>query len=175
MKSMSSKNAFVLILFACMSLPFLGYGQAIPVTVEINADGKWQLFREGQPYYITGVGGDDYLEKAKAIGANSVRTWSPDNAQQVLDEAHKLGLTVTMGLWVQHERHGYDYNNTVKVQAQLEYFTSVVMKYKDHPALLMWGVGNEVDLAYSNTKVWDAVEDIRSQSSNHHSYCRLGS
>ena len=31
---------------------------------------------------------------------------------------------------------------------------------RDHPALLMWAVGNEVDLFYSNFKVWNAVEDI---------------
>jgi hypothetical protein len=34
------------------------------------------------------------------------------------------------------------------------------MQYKDHPALLMWGVGNEVDLQYTNTNVWYAVNDI---------------
>lgn len=157
---MLSKKILIICMLFCCSSPFLGYGQAIPVTVEISPEGKWQLMRAGQPYYIQGVGGDDYLEKALAIGANSIRTWSPDNAQDVLDAAQKLGMTVTMGLWVQHERHGYDYNNKEKVQAQLEYFTSIVQKYKDHPALLMWGVGNEVDLFYSNTKVWDAVEDI---------------
>ena len=26
--------------------------QAIPVTIEKNADGEWQLMRNGEPYYI---------------------------------------------------------------------------------------------------------------------------
>lgn len=69
-------------------------------------------------------------------------------------------MTVMLGLWVQHERHGFDYDNESKVKAQLDYFTEVVKTYKDHPALLLWGVGNEVDLFYSNTKVWNAIEDI---------------
>ena len=34
----------------------------------------------------------------------------------------------------------------------------MVKKYKDHPALLMWSIGNEVDLFYSNTKVWDVAD-----------------
>ena len=35
-----------------------------------------------------------------------------------------------------------------------------MLKYKDHPALLLWGIGNEVDLQYTNTRVWDAVEEL---------------
>ena len=35
-----------------------------------------------------------------------------------------------------------------------------VLKYKDHPALLGWGIGNELNLRYTNKKVWDAVDDI---------------
>jgi beta-galactosidase/beta-glucuronidase len=35
-----------------------------------------------------------------------------------------------------------------------------VLKYKDHPALLAWGIGNELNLQYKNTRVWDAVNDI---------------
>ena len=44
------------------------------------------------------------------------------------------------------KRYGFDYDNESKVKAQLDYFTEVVKTYKDHPALLLWGVGNEVDL-----------------------------
>ena len=65
-----------------------------------------------------------------------------------------------LGLWVQHERHGFDYNNTSKVKSQLERFKKAVNKYKNHPALLMWGIGNEYELNYSNKKVWKAVNDI---------------
>jgi hypothetical protein len=116
--------------------------------------------REGKPYYIQGVGGKDHLDVAIDIGANSFRTWSPDDADEVLAMASEKGLTVMMGLWVGHERHGFDYDNAEKVQAQLDYFRSVVLKYKDHPSILLWGVGNEVDLFYTNTKVWDAIQDI---------------
>jgi hypothetical protein len=65
-----------------------------------------------------------------------------------------------MGLWLQHERHGFDYDDSVAVHRQKEAFRKEVLALKDHPALLAWGVGNEVDLNYSNTNVWYAVEDI---------------
>jgi hypothetical protein len=134
--------------------------QAIKVEVIQNASGEWQLMRNGEPYYIKGGGGDTQLDKLIEIGGNSIRTWSTDNAKAVLDAAHEKGLTVMMGLWVQHERHGFDYNDAEKIRLQLEGFRKAVMEIKDHPALLLWGVGNEVDLFYSNTKVWAAVNDI---------------
>ncbi|MEY3398605.1 MAG: hypothetical protein RL220_1199 [Bacteroidota bacterium] len=134
--------------------------QAVKVSVEKNASGEWQLIRNGKPYYVKGAGGHVHLDKLVEIGGNSIRTWSTDNAKEILDAAQEKGLTVMMGLWVQHERHGFDYNDADKVAAQLEGFRKVVTELKDHPALLMWGVGNEVDLFYTNTNVWYAVNDI---------------
>jgi len=137
------------------------FSQAQPIKVEVlEKDGQFTLLRGGEPYYIKGAGGHDYLDELVYLGGNSIRTWSADDAETILDEAHKKGLTVMFGLWVQHERHGFDYNDEVAVQKQLERFTQVVRKYKDHPAVLLWGVGNEVDLFYTNTKVWDAIQDI---------------
>ncbi len=132
-----------------------------PVHVEVRKEnGSWQLYRGGEPYYIKGVGGQKYLDRAVAYGANSVRTWGVDEAAQVLDEAHQKGLTVLFGLWVGCERQGFNYDDGKAVKAQLESFTEVVAKFKDHPALLMWGIGNETDLFYSDFKVWNAINDI---------------
>ena len=44
--------------------------------------------------------------------------------------------------------------------AQLEYARNEVMKYKDHPALLTWIIGNEANLNFRNPKVFDAINDI---------------
>jgi hypothetical protein len=145
------------------------FAQVIPVSVTQDASGNWQLMRGGKPFYVKGVGGFDNLDKAVEIGANSIRTWGSDNAGEILDKAQEKGLTVLLGLWMQHERHGFDYNNKEKVQQQLDYFTEVVIKYKDHPALLAWGVGNEVDLFYTNTNVWYAVNDVAAMIHKHDS------
>lgn len=149
----------LILLITALNIYTISFAQAVKVNVE-KVNGEWVLMRGGEPYYIKGAGGKGFMDELVAAGGNSVRTWSVDDAQEVLDEAHKLGLTVMLGLWVQHERHGYDYNNEEANKAQLEYFTKMVNKYKDHPALLMWSIGNEVDLFYSNTKVWDVVQEI---------------
>jgi hypothetical protein len=131
------------------------------VKVELRRiNDSYQLWRGGKPYYIKGAGGSQYLDRLAAYGGNSIRTWSTHKAQQTLDEAHKYGLTVTMGLDVARERHGFDYSNPQAVARQLEDLRAEVTKYKDHPALLIWGIGNELNLHYTNPAVWDAVNEI---------------
>ncbi|MCO4819098.1 MAG: hypothetical protein KC517_05705 [Bacteroidetes bacterium] len=160
-RKMKSVLNYKAILMSVLAFVLYVNSNAQAVKVEVKkVNGDWELYRDGKPYYIKGVGGQVYLDKAVEIGSNSIRTWSLENAKKFLDAAHERGLTVMMGLWVQHERHGFDYNDTTAVRKQLEYFTRKVKEFKDHPALLMWGVGNEVDLFYSNTKVWNAVQDI---------------
>ena len=58
------------------------------------------------------------------------------------------------------ERKGFDYDDEAAVQAQLDYARGEVMKYKDHPALLAWMIGNEPNLFFKNPKVFDAINDI---------------
>lgn len=154
------KSAATLI-FTFMLCALHGQEAHTPIKVEIRQEnGKWQMYRGGEPYYVKGVGGQTRLDKAVEYGANSVRTWGVEEAVQVLDKAHEKGLSVLFGLWVGVERQGFDYNDGKAVKAQLEAFTEVVKTYKDHPAILMWGIGNENDLFYSDFKVWDAINDI---------------
>ncbi len=132
-----------------------------PVKVEIKQDGpQFQLLRAGQPYFVKGAGGSLYPSRIAAYGGNSIRTWSSRNGQAVLDSAQKYGLTVLMGLDVARERHGFNYDDPAAVTSQLEKVRAEVLKYKDHPALLAWGIGNELNLQYKNPKVWNAVNDI---------------
>ena len=132
----------------------------------IKTNNGFQLLRNGEPYYIKGAGGTEYLGILKSIGGNSIRTWSTANAKKVLDDAYANGISVCLGLWVGHERHGFNYNDEYAVTSQLKAFEKEIIKYKDHPALLMWAVGNEVDLFYKNFRVWNAVEEIAKMIKN---------
>lgn len=134
-------------------------GAALKVEVKKEGAG-YQLIRNGQPYFIKGAGGTVQLSRVAAYGGNSVRTWDTKNGKQILDSAQKYGLTVLMGLPVAAERHGFNYDDPVAVKKQLERVRAEVLKLKDHPALLAWGIGNELNLSYQNPKVWDAVNEI---------------
>ena len=124
-------------------------------------DEGYRLFLNGESFYIKGAGLDNGdMEALARHGANAVRTWSTEDGKKILDQAQKLGLKVMMGIWVGHERHGFDYNDKNAVKAQFEHIRKQVMALKDHPALMIWGIGNEMNLHSKNPKVWDAVNEI---------------
>ncbi len=156
------------LLFACNPAQESGskYLSEGPSHVEMReTDGRYRLFVNGEEFYVKGAGcefGPCY--QVADHGGNSFRTWRTDNSQrpalEILDEAYEHGLMVMMGLDVERERHGFDYDDEEAVAAQLERFRQEVMELKDHPALLGWGIGNELNLRYTNLRVWDAVNDI---------------
>jgi len=138
---------------------------AAPAKVELRqTKGQWRLHVNGDPFYVKGAGIEfGSPEKLKEHGGNSFRTWSTDNGRdtgkEVLDRALANGLYVAMGLDVDHERRGFDYDDEQAVARQFELLKAQVLEYKDHPALLLWVVGNELNFE-QNPKVWDAVNDL---------------
>ncbi len=137
-----------------------------PSIVEVrHIDGKYRLYVNDEAFFVKGAGCEfGPCAQVAYHGGNAFRTWRTDNGKQtgreVLDLAWDKGLMVMMGLDVGRERHGFDYDDEEAVAAQLEQFRKEVMELKDHPALLGWGIGNELNLHYTNLKVWDAVNDI---------------
>lgn len=136
-----------------------------PIKVEIlEENGKYRLLRGGEPYQVRGAGiSSTDLESLVKFGGNSMRNWAVDNhaepAQQLLDRAYAMGVTVSLCLEFARERHGFDYNDKAAVAKQLAENRVRVEKYKNHPALLTWIIGNEVNFDFTNPKVFDAVND----------------
>lgn len=149
----------------CSAQASVGPAGPGPARVEVRCvDGRWRLYVNQQPFYIKGAGIEfGPVEKLKEHGGNSFRTWSTDNGRDsgetVLNRALTNGLYVAMGLDVDHERRGFDYDNTNAVARQFATLTSQVRQYKDHPALLIWVIGNELNFE-KNPKVWDAVNEL---------------
>jgi hypothetical protein len=147
---------------------------AQPVKVEIKREqGQFKLYRGGKPYFIKGAVfvGDQKdkfpLQTIVDRGGNSIRSRA-----SMLDEAHRAGLTVLVNLPMRMEwADKFDYDNEEAVRQQFEQVKKVVLQYKDHPAVLMWSIGNELSVHYTNKKVWDAVNQaarmIHEVDSNH--------
>ena len=133
----------------------------VPVKINVTADGT-RLLRDGKPYQIKGAGGSGNWEMLAKYGGNSVRTWGAEDLARQLDEAQKLGLTVTAGIWLGHTEHGFSYDDPKQVEAQFESAKKVIDQFKNHPALLMWGIGNEMEGYGEKTdpKMWAAVQQI---------------
>ncbi|MEO1450770.1 MAG: glycoside hydrolase family 2 TIM barrel-domain containing protein, partial [Bacteroidota bacterium] len=133
-------------------------GKAVEV-IQLE-DGSFQLLRNDEPFFIKGVGGRDHLALAAELGANTIRTWSTAGLDTLLDQADSLGMVVMAGLDVVPGRLGLDYRDTAQVGQQLNRLRKDILRYKDHPALLMWIVGNEPDLMYDEMSLWKGVDDI---------------
>ena len=161
-----SRPVRVFLLHILILMPALSvHAQAIPVEVVELEGGGWQLLRDGEPYFIKGAGGSASKEALAKAGGNTFRTWGvgPDLGEQ-LDEAQRLGLTVVAGHWLGHERHGFDYNSLEDVAEQFERVRKDVLEYMDHPALLMWAIGNEAEGFEDggNPAIWSHVQALAS-------------
>lgn len=147
--------------------------EAKPIRTEIVATARgFEMRRNGQPYFVRGVGGGAPLDQLRQYGVNSVRTWGMDeHTGKFLDEAHRHGISVCLGFWMGHKNHGFDYTNPQQVREQFENAQRWVRAYKDHPAVLMWAVGNEMELSSPIPEMYQAVADvaamIRREDSNH--------
>lgn len=134
-------------------------GATVPSVVKvIGASGNWQLSVDNKPWYINGFCWgpdlsrttiDGYMADAVSIGANTFRTWGTGaDSGIILDSAAKYGAKICMGIWLQQN---IDYaTNTSYKSSVLSQISTWVNRYKSHPGVLMWDVGNEVILFLQN-------------------------
>lgn len=137
------------------------------VKVEIIKENDgYVLKRDGKPYFIKGARTirTKYMDKVVEYGGNSVRIGYNENVIEVLDEAHRFNLTVLFGLPMQAERNDFDYNDQIAISEQYKGIKDIVETYKEHPSLLAWAIGNELDHIPGdkdyNLYMWNAVNDI---------------
>jgi hypothetical protein len=133
--------------------------QPIPVRLDKAATG-WRLLRGGKDLRVQGAGGSKNLEMLRAAGGNSIRTWGADSAGGLLDRAQSLGLTVTVGIWLGHKEHGFKYDDPAMLAEQAETVRRHVARLKDHPALLFWALGNEMEGDGTDDNVWRHIEQL---------------
>lgn len=127
------------------------------IVVKIGPDG---MMRGGKPYFVKGAGGSGSMEDLAARGANSLRTWTTNGLGEILDDAGKLGLTVSAGIWLEPECSWFSYSNPEQCAKQAERVRKEVTAYRHHPALLAWGLGNEVEGDGSNAAFWQQIERL---------------
>lgn len=147
-------------LFLCSLLLLAGLARAATVTLEKGPGESYRLLENGTPFMVRGAGGESRLGLLKRSGANAIRTWGTDQTDAILAEAESLDLKVIAGLWIDHERSGADYNDPKRFAAEVEKHCRAVDRLKSSPALLLWGVGNEVETQSTNPRVWDVIEAV---------------
>ena len=127
-----------------------------------KTDSGWQLMRNGSPYFIKGAGGDGSCELLAKLGGNSIRTWGAEGLEQQLDDAERNGISVCVGIWLGHEGQGFSWSDPAQIAEQTKMVKEAVEQYRSHPAVLLWGLGNEME-GYEkgdNAVIWKAIDDL---------------
>lgn len=125
------------LLTACLLAPAAGDEFQV-----VRQEGTWRLLHDGQPFYIKGAVGWSHFDVLKASGGNAIRTRA---RKRSLDAAQQYQLKVMAGLPVRGGRDGMDWGNAEQVERQKNTVLDVVKQLKDHPALMLWVIGNELD------------------------------
>ncbi|WP_229248875.1 glycoside hydrolase family 2 TIM barrel-domain containing protein [Dyadobacter sandarakinus] len=115
----------------------------------MKSDSGYVVLRDGKAFGINGAGGTSNFKALREAGGTCLRIWDTTQLQQVLDSAQQNGLAIIAGLPIRNSDQKDFYNDPIKASKQLAQFQSIVDRHKDHPALLMWCVGNELDFPYS--------------------------
>jgi Glycosyl hydrolases family 2, TIM barrel domain/PKD domain len=130
------------------------HAAAVPVQI-IPGQG---ITRGGQPYFVKGAAGEKHLDELVATGGNSIRTWTTNGMGPILDDAQARGLTVCAGIWLEPECSWFSYSNVEQCAKQTEKVKQTVLEFRDHPALLFWGLGNEAEGDGKNDAYWKQLE-----------------
>lgn len=154
--------ALPLLVAAMIVMSARGWAGEGPVSYEIvQRDGEWQLLRSDQPLYVKGAVGWESYDLLRQCGANSVRTGAN---RRSLDRVHEAGLVAMVNLSVRGERNKMNWDDETMVAEQAQRVLGSVRELKDHPAVMFWAVGNELDwippgLPY-NPRLWQRLNDL---------------
>lgn len=105
----------------------------------------FQLIRNGKPFYIKGAAGDSHFKELADIAGNTIRLYDTINLQSNLDIAKKYGLAVIVDIPIPAYSGKNSYVNEDDNGVLKQKIKVLVKKYKNHTALLMWNLGNELN------------------------------
>ena len=156
------RKAFYVLLASVAALLFVSCAQQAEQGIVIKeTNGKFELFIDGVPTYINGVGGTNRLDMAAANGSNAFRTWggSKEQVKEILSLAKEHNMYVMQGISMTKDSARYfdeDYKERLRVEVR-----ELAEAFKDDPNLLLWGIGNEIDLGNANIpEAWMLVNEL---------------
>jgi PKD repeat protein len=97
------------------------------------------------------------LTLLREMGCNTIRAWARVTSREFLDACYNDGVDpiyVIMGMYV---ASGDDYTDPAKRMDVIDAYAEYADDFKDHPAVLMWAVGNENNYGYNGG--WHAGEE----------------
>ena len=135
-------------------------------------------FEPFESFRINGVCGVRDLDRLQSFGVNAVRGYTIPSAEEMLeqlDDVHSRGMKLVVSEWMPH--HGenkanngstYTFDYEARGDRMVERFIEKVEGIGDHPAILMWGLGNEVHLDPEYLRVANRMSEAIHERFPHH-------
>lgn len=123
----------------------------------------YQLYRNGEPFYIQGAGGESRFSELAEIGGNTIRIYDTLNLENKLNEAYRYNLAVIVDLPLYRFQTSYNQYLIKEDVIQLKKsIKGLVQKHKNHPALLMWNLGNEIQypVVFQKNRIAQNFDDV---------------
>lgn len=124
-------------------------------------NGAYSLYVDGKKTYIKGIGGTNHVEIAALHSANAFRNWGgrPESIQRDADLAIQNGMFLMQGIDLPKDANAY-LNEDFK-QRKREEVQRLGELFGNNKGILLWGIGNEIQLNGANGKdVWTFVDEL---------------
>jgi hypothetical protein len=116
-----------------------------------QVNGKYSFYKEGKPVKVKGAAGYTQIRELASYGGNTIMCWDTSKLENTLVEAARYKVWVIIGLDIPSPKYEDFYRDEVKLAALYHAYSNLVLKYKDHPALLAWCLGNEIEFPFTLT------------------------
>jgi Glycosyl hydrolases family 2, TIM barrel domain len=117
--------------------------------VEIKKEnGVFRFYKNGKPFLIKGAAGHANIADLVACGGNTISNWDTALIEKVLSEAQQNNVSVIAGLDIPSGEILQFYRDEKKVNDLFNAYHSIVKRFKNHPSLLAWSLGNELIMPF---------------------------
>ena len=179
------RQLFFIVLILVLAVPVLGFYFLRHLHVEKKTDetktvyikrteGGFQLFKNGKPIYIRGASGNSHFKDLALINGNTIRLYDTIHLSSFLDDAESSGLSVIVDIPIpKYSKNYYSSLSENDNRILREKVRTLVKEHKNHPALLMWNLGNELFYPFVLKKnsfintFNDLVDIIHNEDQNH--------
>jgi len=146
------------------------YSGAKVVKIENN-----KMLVDGKEFYANGAAATVFHERLADFGANSCRIYGAGlSSGTLLDQLADKGTMVYFGISMpQFRSSAASYSDSAWKENKKKEVIKIVETFKDHPAILCWNLGNELEVGGygSESKIWSFIgelcDEVKKVDSNH--------
>ncbi len=124
-------------------------------------NGRYSLYKNGHPFFVKGGSGFTHIPELAACGGNTVIVWDTSKIEATLNESQKYNVSVLIGLDVPGGNFKEFYKDEQKIAALFRAYKNIVLRYRAHPAVLAWCLGNEAEMPFSlSSRFYGSFKDL---------------